>query len=165
MKKWCLSRTDSRKGLGSHLWGLQVWTKGEGIPQNKLSVAAWGDSERKPLDLLGTLMSYFNDLSCHSATLIAANFPQSKKHYQLTLIHQVTVLAFHPRNETLQSAVNRAGHQMLSSAEERAAGLSVERKTDTRIFRWAQHSLQVPAVCNWPKQRVLLGLMFVCNKK
>lgn len=104
-------------------------------PTEQAFSGCMGDSERKPLDLLGTLMSYFNELSCHSATLIAANFPQSKKHYQLTLIYQVMVLAFHPRNETLQSAVNRAGHQLLSSAEERAAGLSVERKTDTRIFR------------------------------
>ena len=77
-------------------------------------MTAWEDSERKLLSLLGTLMSYFNELSCHSATLIAANFPQSKKHYQLTLIHQVTVLAFHPRNEILQSAVNREGHQLLA---------------------------------------------------
>lgn len=146
LKKRCLSWMDSGKGLESYLRGLQIWTEREGIPQNKLSVTAWGDSERKPLSLFVTLMSYFNELSCHSATLIAANFPQSKKHYQLTLIHQVTVLAFHPHNEILQSSVNREGHQLLSSAEERAAGLSVERKTETGILRWAQHNFK--GVCS-----------------
>lgn len=145
MKKRCLSRTDSRKGLGSHLWGLQIWTKGEGIPQNKLSVAAWGDSERKSLDLLGTLMSYFNELSCHSATLIAANFPQSKKHYQLTLIHQVMVLAFHPRNETLQSAVNRAGHQLLSSAGKSSRP---QRREENRYPDLQMSAAQLTGACS-----------------
>lgn len=60
-----------------------------GLQQNKLSVTALGaggDSERKLLSLLITLMSYFNELSCHSVQLIVGNFPQSKKHDQLTLL-------------------------------------------------------------------------------
>lgn len=120
------------KGLGSHLQGLQVWQERH---QSKPSVTAWRDSERKLLPLLVTLMSYFNDLDCHSPPLIVVNFPQSK-YYQLTLIHQMTVLAFHLHNEILQSAVAIAQCQLLYLAKEGATNLGAERKTETGILHY-----------------------------
>lgn len=111
-----LSQIDSGKGLPTlaRTTGLSRKRRNLLLDPNsssKLSATALGDHARQPLPLLVTVMSCFNELSCHSVPLIVVNFPQSEeKRYQLTrLTNQKMVLAFHLHNEILQSAVKQQG--------------------------------------------------------